>query len=60
MEAQGGRERVGEGKITSFDSSADLCHFTAFEKLQTTSGLTSGAQQINLFTKSVSSPYNVS
>lgn len=33
-----------EGKITSFDSSADLCHFTAYEKLQSMSGLTFGAE----------------
>lgn len=39
-----GTEWVEEGKITSFDSSADLCQFTAYEKLQTVSGLTFGAQ----------------
>lgn len=33
-----------KGKITSFDSSADLCHFIAYEKLQAISGLTFGAQ----------------
>lgn len=34
MEVYGETEWVEEGEITSFDSSADLCCFTAYEKLQ--------------------------